>query len=152
MQRIYRHLTVTKKKRYVDAFDQMILSINRKKHKNLNMMAPIDINVLNQAAIQQENQNQYDRLMEKKKKNHQKDLKEGDIVLLQSPVKLFFKAYKGQFDPSFRYKIIQVIKHQTVTRYRLVDMQDGEEMAETYYRSSLPVSYTHLTLPTICSV
>jgi hypothetical protein len=137
MQRIYRHLTQTKKKRYIEAFDQMILSINRKKHKKLNMMAPIDINLMNQETIQQHNTNRYDKAMAKKKKKLQKDLKVGDIVLLQSPLKLFFKAYRGQFDPSFKYKIVNVKNHQTVTRYRLLDMQDGQEMSETYYRSSL---------------
>jgi hypothetical protein len=137
MQRIYRHLSTTKKKRYIEVFDQLVLSINRKKHKNLNMMAPLDVNLGNQNVIQQENQNRYDQAMSRKKKNQQKDLQEGDIVLLQSPVKLFFKAYRGQFDPSFKYKIVKVLRHQTVTRYRLVDLQDDLEMDNTFYRSSL---------------
>ena len=58
-------------------------------------------------------------------------------------------------------KVIQGIKDNTVDEYELIVVVDGcsdesetvvKECVQDIKNYTVPVSYTHLTLPTICSV
>jgi hypothetical protein len=139
MQLIYKHMTATGTRQYIDVFDKLVLTLNKKKMKQLGGMAPIEINVGNQSVIQQINLNKQNALMLRKKQNRTKNLKVGDRVLLASPFRTFYKTHRGRYDPNIIYIISDVIDHQTVTRYRLKDTVDGKHLLTTFYRSSLQV-------------
>jgi hypothetical protein len=136
MQKIYRHQTVTGKQKYIDVFDDLVISINKQKRKVLAGLSAIEVNHSNQNLIQQYNQNQYDTKMAKKKTNPN-TLHKGDIVLVQSMYGMFYKTHRGRWDPESKYEVTTVLDHMTVTRYRIKDLSDGMEVNDTFYRNSL---------------
>jgi hypothetical protein len=137
MQKIYRHITVTGQQHFIDVFDDLVLSINRLKRKELVGLSAQEVNHNNQIMIQQYNQNKYDKLMSLKRTSTVGDLHVGDLVLVQNMYGIFYKTHRGRWDVENKYRIVNVLDHHTVTRYRIKDVADNMEVNETFYSSSL---------------
>ena len=75
------------------------------------------------------------------------------MTLLQRH-KLYKETIKGNNINIFLKK--ESTKKNVGLKLRVLSMKDNNEQTnfkrKTFYAESLPVSYTHLTLPTICSV
>ena len=132
LDRIYKHLHATDKKRWIDDLQKFVDAKNNRRNRTLGGLAPSQVTFENQSKlIDSIYPNKYNRTIKKKL-----PLIIGQKIQLALDALPFAKSYHGYFSDKI-YQIKQLHDHNGIYRYTLLDTEDGEEVFGTYHREEL---------------
>ena len=132
LDRIYKHLHATDKKRWIDDLQKFVDAKNNRHNRTLGGLAPSQVTFENQSKlIDIIYPNKYERVRSKKP-----PLTIGQKVQLAMDALPFAKSFHGYFSDKI-YEIKQRHDHNGIYRYTLTDTEDGEEVSGTYHREEL---------------
>ena len=123
-QRLWRHFTLTGKKRWVDILQTIIHDINNSYHRILKR-TPASINTTNEDLVYRE--------LYGSVKQEAPVYKVGDQVRIKDAKSLFRKGYERTFSTDI-YKIASIVKKSPVA-YRLT--LDGDQVRGIFYNEQL---------------
>lgn len=132
-EQIYKALSLTGSKKWVDLLPQIEAKYNRRKHHSTKL-APLSINSKNSELAFR---NMYHKLIEKGRKPGK--FKVGDTVRISEKQSVFVKKYKPQYSKAI-YTIIKVKDTFPIESYRLAN-SEGEELNYTFVDEELSLAF-----------
>jgi hypothetical protein len=134
--KLHKYMSYKNTKSFADVFDKAVDSLNNRKIKALNGLAPADLSYDNQKDLY--------RFKYPKTKKQTHRIKIGQNVILSKKVLTFGKSYLGNWITDKTYRVVRIHPHD-VARYTIADNDDDVEIVGTFYANQLqPVKNTNI--------